>query len=464
MSLGGYLSILTLSFRSSSIKFISELLGAKDFKSINQVFNTSIIIYFLFGCFLALYNLLFGIWGIDYFSIPSSHLWKAKSLFYFNAVFSLFNIPLSITVSYFHAVQKNIYSSILQFLKNVTYGISILIIVFLNENVIFLFVSQMIFGLLIDGISFILLMRQFDYLSLKLKDFSKPYFEKMFNYSSWMFLWALATTLIYQTDQIIIGIFLPVSTITYYQIASKLHNIVKMIDGYVGVPITPSVSSAIGANDIIFIEKVKYIGLKFVLFIIMPLVTVFILYADQIISIWIGIEYAKYSTGATQLFLIYWYFGIIVFFVGRLLQAHGIVKEFSLIFILGAIINIILSVVFVREMGLIGVVLATVVQFILLTPFSIRIFSRELNLSFKKIIQNTIQIYLINFFIGILLYVVQLQFSISTLTVLISVMCLSFSLIYAIQFLFLTSDEKEYIRKFIKNSLQRFKTISNNSK
>jgi len=453
-ALGSYITIFITSFRAAFIKNISELDGKNDIDSINIIFNTSIITYFIFGFILALYNLFLAYFGIHFFSIPETSIWKAETIFALNAIFCIFMMPLSLASSYFNAVQKNVITSIFQILLNILFSIAIIYTIYKKENIIFLFILNMSGHLLLSMLSFSLLFKKYHFLSIKKTYFSTVHFKQMMNYSSWMFLIALAFVLIYQTDQIIIGLFLPVGMITFYQIGAKLHNIIKMIDGFFGTPITPSLSNAIGAKDLRYIEQLKYRGLKFLLFIFAPIITMFIIFAGPIISLWIGPEYAKDSTLLTQLFVGYWYFGIIVFFMGRLAQGYGYVKEFALVIFFGAFLNVILSIAFIKTIGIIGVVLGTLVQFILIFPLFFKTLTEKLELSLQKLlIEIIVPIYSINLVLGLFIYSINKLITINSISILVLVTFSSTLITYFFEFLILKSEEKQFISNSIKSAL-----------
>lgn len=457
-AIGGYLSLFVSSFRSSIVKFVSNADGKNDYYAINSIFNTGIIVYFFFGLILSLLNILIANFCLGFFNISNDAIWKAETIFYLNAAFSIIMIPSSIASSFLYSMQKHYIASILQIITTFLICSSILLLIYIKGNIVTLFIIQSMITIIINFITFLIIIKKYKYLKIKSKFFSYSYFKKMTHFGGWIFISALAMVLIYQTDQIIIGLFLPVGMITFYQIGSKLHNFVRMINGLINSPIIPSISNAQSAQDNEYINKIKVAGLRILLAILLPLITSLIVFANPIITIWMGEYYANKATVLSQLFLSYWYIYIIIFYFNNISWGMGLVKKYSKLNLIGAVLNVAISIVLVKTLGIVGVVLGTVCQFIFLSPFYLLYYRNKLSLPFFKLFKEIITpIYGINFSIGITTYLLIRYFKIESWMTLILTFLSVIIVCYVAELLTFNKNEKRKLYEFLRSYFFKLK-------
>ena len=116
--------------------------------------------------------------------------------------------------------------------------------------------------------------------------------KKVVNYSVFVMLGNIGQKIIFYTDAMVIGIFLPASTITYYAIAGSLIEYLRkfvMTMAHVLSPLTSELEASREDKQII---TVLIQGTKFSLLFGTPICTVYFFMGQNFISLWMGSEFA----------------------------------------------------------------------------------------------------------------------------------------------------------------------------
>jgi len=191
-----------------------------------------------------------------------------------------------------------------------------------------------------------------------------------------------AGTVILQLYAIVIGAFLPVAMVTYFSIAGTLSRYGKAVVDGISYTVPPRVSAQQGRGDMSGARRTGLLGGRLASLVHMPIVATFLVRGGTFIGLWMGAAYVELSGRVLLvLSLAYW------FLAGRQIMVTtlmGLDRHRSLIPVMWteALLNVGLSVVLVRPLGVVGVALGTTVPSLLLTPTVYpRLFGRVLSVS-----------------------------------------------------------------------------------
>lgn len=192
------------------------------------------------------------------------------------------------------------------------------------------------------------------------------------------------------TDAVLLSLFNSLNSVTIYTSFSTLINypitlIMRIIDS-----MKASLAIKITNNDTDAL-KVFYMMISFELFCISVIVPTFIIMSNECIALWIGKEYqTEYINiillGAIAMHKMF----IPVIYAGR--DAKGLFKETKKFSVIQAVINLIISLLLVRPLGLTGILIGSVVSnFLIIQPFNIKVISREVFPCMKDIYAMVLQ-------------------------------------------------------------------------
>jgi O-antigen/teichoic acid export membrane protein len=195
--------------------------------------------------------------------------------------------------------------------------------------------------------------------------------------SAWEFLhfsvWNMATDasrqIIYNTDAIIIGIFLAPSSIANYALAVTICNQILQLFKPMGAVFFPFFAELDAKGDKVAIQVVYLNGTKFLVSLALVVGTIGFVWADDFYQLWIGDR----ATSDTE-FKVSTIFRLIIFSTvlaasqrvgAQLLIAMGRIKLRALLIIGEALLNLALSVGLIPYFGLVGVAVGTLIPAVL---------------------------------------------------------------------------------------------------
>jgi O-antigen/teichoic acid export membrane protein len=206
---------------------------------------------------------------------------------------------------------------------------------------------------------------------------SWPVARQMFSMSVWIFLMNLATHLIFNTDNIIVGAVLGTSAVASYQVAlGPASSLQTAGDQFNMVSLTAAASlRAQGAMD--DLRRLLLEATRMVAAVAMPGAVVFAVWGRQLLALWVGPFFeASFST------LVVLSIGYLVASLNgaanQVLLALNRYRLVSLLSLGEAITNVVLSIVLAKWIGIVGVALGTTIPLTVMAfgfyiPFACRL-------------------------------------------------------------------------------------------
>lgn len=187
----------------------------------------------------------------------------------------------------------------------------------------------------------------------------------------------IANRLQTRTDEITIGVFLPVSAVGAYSIARRLSETTQTLTRQFMKTLLPLASQLHAEEDYPRLRAVYKTGTRLTTAIVFALGSVLFMLAGPILAVWIRAEYAAYA-GIVALLTLANLFATIQWPAVAMLQAMSRHRILAISSMGNGIANVILSVLLVRPYGLAGVALGTVIPaaiecICVILPYSMRV-------------------------------------------------------------------------------------------
>jgi len=389
ITLSGYFNIMETGVGTASVKFISQHLIKNEKEEINEILTNSLIFYFLVGLVTATILVSISLFFVNFFNIPPRYLSLTKQTIIFAGIALLIIWPLRLfrkvlegNQDYTGTSGATIAFEILNFL---------LIILFLRKCsnpflffVLLKFISQIFLNLFFCVYSY----RRLDFLKVDYYLISKKAFKKIFKFSSILYLCKIIGLLIYNTDKILISIFLNVSSITLYEISYKFHQLVRTVNNLSSSALLPTISSLNSKNDNNKIKEIFFRVQKYTIVLVLPIAISIIIFAKYIVLYWLGPEY-KSVVFPIQLFVSYFIYNCSLALVGQILVAIDKVR-YTLYYRI-VVSNLILSIIFIiLTKKFIGVIWGTVISYCIGYPIYLSIALKLIKINFREFLNKVI--------------------------------------------------------------------------
>jgi O-antigen/teichoic acid export membrane protein len=206
-------------------------------------------------------------------------------------------------------------------------------------------------------------------------------FRRVRGYSLDAFLLLIAGRLAYQTDSFVIGANLPLEAITYFAIAARLSEFAKTLLRTITSTLTPGISAMEARGEVAGIRDLYTQAARWVLYLTVPVQLGLLVYGGDFLSLWLrSTDYARASGPTLVVLAAVLCVATVQSVAARVLYGIGRIRLFARVSLLEAIINLGLSLLLVRWLGIVGVALGTALPAVVGGLFAIVYACRQIDL------------------------------------------------------------------------------------
>jgi len=353
--------LAVLGFDTSLLRLIPEYIKKSSFFIAMQIYKRSLIIVFLCS------SLLFIIISSN-IEFISSFLFKKPGLsfiFFVATFFIITNAISALNTSMIRALKNINYLAILTLLTAILNIFILLIISSFNQDIYNPVYAIFGTSLMIFLLSFVFLKQVVD----KSKRHNKTIesqkiisIKSMLKISLPMFLTAVMGIVISQTDVLMLGMYSNIKQVGIYAVVIKLAFLTSFVLNAINMVVTPKFSESFYSNDLKSLKRVVQQSAKLVFYSTLPIVISLLIFGKFILNLF-GSEFILGYT-AMVLLLIGQFFNISAGSIGYLMNMTGFHKQFNVIMIFSASINIILNYLLIPDYGIEGAAFASMISII----------------------------------------------------------------------------------------------------
>jgi O-antigen/teichoic acid export membrane protein len=185
-------------------------------------------------------------------------------------------------------------------------------------------------------------------------------FAPLLRVGGYMFLIQLSVVLADKLDTAILGFALPDPgpAITVYQNVSKPFLQIRQTGWMLAYLVMPAVASLVAAQDHEGLERVKYDGSRFLVGLLLPVTLLAAIYAGPFLNFWVGPQFEK-DAPLLRLFLVA-AIPLVFLILSQMALGLGKIDVIAVSALLGALVNLPISWVLTRRIGVQGVIWGTV--------------------------------------------------------------------------------------------------------
>lgn len=383
-----YLGMFDLGAGTASVKYIAEYHTRREYDALNGIVNTSFVFYLIFGCCLIALVAACSDFILRFLRIPPAVFDEARFVLLGGAAI----LSLSNAFSVFEAVTKGLQR------MEVTNTVAVLAsLVDLVGTVVFLQLGYGLKGLVYkEVLVFILTAGLFVFFAFKLLPSLKVGLRFCRRESLWVLLGygikvqvsQMADLASSQVDKVLLGYFLGLSPVTFYELGAKVVLASKRMTRVLTSAIMPAASEIEARRDPETLLRLYFRASKYLALAATPLFLLVIFAAPLIMQSWMGTGY-ELSALAIQL-LAFGHFVHLLTAVGTTI-VKGIGKpEYETRYtLLLLVMNVGLGLTLVMRFGFLGVLIATCVSLLVSSLYFLIIAHRLLEISLMQSIKHT---------------------------------------------------------------------------
>ncbi len=183
----------------------------------------------------------------------------------------------------------------------------------------------------------------------------------IFSFRVFSFLLQVSGSLIYATDNVVIGAYLPVAAVTFYAIGENLAEYTRTLLSGISRTMRLLASSTEVTCDPQQVQKIVLFGARTGSMVVLPIALAFMLRGSRFIGLWMGPRYAEISGK------VIWILSLTLpFWAGNAVTAGSLIglskhKPLVPLMLAEGLCNLALSILWVKRMGILGMAWGTVV-------------------------------------------------------------------------------------------------------
>ncbi|MFH1727410.1 MAG: oligosaccharide flippase family protein [Pseudomonadota bacterium] len=377
----GYVELADLGFGSSYLKYLSEAHTKNDIKEISKILVTGLFFYI---------TLVFLVAIILIPSIPLLirlfNLGNLKEISSFAILIGFFifavNSILGMSQSLIHALQRyDISNKVSIFIKSFRF-ILMVILLYLGYGLKGLMIGQLMVTIIHNLINFVIAKSLLPGWSIKIKNIEHNTAKKLFKFGIKIQTARISEQINAHIDKIILSNVYNITLVGYYEIATKIVNIIKLFAKILASATIPLASELEAKNQTDKIHDLFFTGTKLLVLTSSFMILFILMFSDDILFLWLGKIYDD-----ARLFLHILIFGVAINITSAIAMhlANGMGKpEFEMNYgFLLMIMNLTLSILGIIFIGKIGPALGTTVSLSVATLYYLVLFCNYLKVSLK---------------------------------------------------------------------------------
>lgn len=359
-SIAAYGTLLEFGIADAVSKYIAEFRVRGDVRQARQLVATAVGLYLGLGLAAFLASVLIAPAVPGWFGLPAAQSARASQLVILTGLAIALELPSTTTYAVLRGLQRFEFANLISILGTALMAALTVAVVALGGGVLGLAAVALPVTLLMQWLSLQLVHRAAPDLQLSWRDANRQLVRTVAAFSSSLFVVRVAGQLQSKTDEIVIGLYLPVAAVTPYSLARRLSEIPQMLTNQFMKVIMPLASQLAAADDRARLRSLYVVSTRLTLAIGVPLAAGVTLLARPFLSVWVGPAYADADylvailAAASLIDTSQWP-------AASVLQGMARHRWLAVTALASALINLALSLILIRPLGVAGVALGTLI-------------------------------------------------------------------------------------------------------
>ncbi len=361
LQVSAYGAIFELGLQSAISKFVAQHDAVQDHGGTNSVVSTATALLGVSAvCALAAIGVL--VWLVPHFfgELTPSLVHQVRMGILFVGGASALSLPPLAFAASFTGLQRNSIPMAIQAVLQTLTTIAIVVVVLLHGNLVVMgaCVGALTLG---AGLAQVAAWRKYlAHIRVSAAAVTRQMARVILIYCAAMGVWSFAWLLITGLDTTVVGHF-DFKATGYYAVAASPNNFILLMIGAIFGPLMPAVSALAAVGDRKGIATLTLRTTRYCALLLVLIGLAFLLYGYQILSIWVGPEYARHSAPLLQLLVIANMVRLCVLPYTIIVVGNGLQRYGFLAALTEAFVNLGASILLGSRYGAIGVAAGTLI-------------------------------------------------------------------------------------------------------
>jgi O-antigen/teichoic acid export membrane protein len=354
-----YLNMLELGLRSAIVRFVSKSTTEGKIEDAQKAIGATLWFRLVIAAGVAVLSIGLAVWFPHIFKIPGD-LQRAAQI-------TVLLCALGVAVSLLSGVYSGVLTAINRFdlLSSITVAqtlgraIGVILILRSGHGLVALACWEFMIILFSSIALMVAALKMYPACRVLVLKPDMETLKNIWSYSFKTFIIIVAVQIVFYTDNVVVGAFLSVGVVTFYSIAGSLAMYSGQVSTSMGSTFIPMASSFDASGQASSLQKLLLRGTQALLGLMLPIGLTLLLRGKTFIGLWMGPQFSETSGTILQILLISQFFTIANSTAGQI--AYGVDKHKSVATwaAIEAALNLGLSLILVKTIGIYGVAWGT---------------------------------------------------------------------------------------------------------
>jgi O-antigen/teichoic acid export membrane protein len=219
------------------------------------------------------------------------------------------------------------------------------------------------------AVNFVLARKLYPQVRISVASVDRQTLRLIFSFSVFSFLLHTSLSLIYASDLVVIGAYLPVSAVTFYVIGATMVEYARSLVSGITQTMSPLASSAEAKHDSQELRALLLKGSRWATMAIIPVAATFLIRGSSFIALWMGPQFADLSGHVLKILAVTLLFNASGSVVGSVMLGISRHKPLVPVLLAEGLCNLVLSIFLVKRIGIVGVAWGTLLPNLLTSVF-----------------------------------------------------------------------------------------------
>jgi O-antigen/teichoic acid export membrane protein len=381
-ALTGYMSLLALGVPMACVRYLAQHVTERDTDQTNAVIGSCVGLYLMIGAAALVIGLAMAAALTTMYAIPASLQMQAR--------LACALMVLQVSLGFIGLLPEGIMFAHHDFvIRNVVRVLVVLLRLALTVGLLAMHASLVVLAaiqlatLVVDfSMTLFLIRRRYPGVRVRLGDFDWRMVRRIFSFSMYVLLLGAGARLSFETDALVIGAILGVAVIPFYAVANSLIVYLMEFTLAIAAVVSPMATrlETEGRRDALAALFLKWSKISLSLTLMAGLFLIVL--GPRFIGWWIAPEYRQPSGAVLQILMVSCFAFLPIRGVALpILMGLGKPRTPTVAFLAAGVLNLVLSIVLARPLGLAGVALGTAIPNVLFAGVVLVEACRELDIT-----------------------------------------------------------------------------------
>jgi len=359
-SITAYFSVLDLGYSGAVVKFVAQYRAKRDLRGLNEILSTTFYLFVVFSIVTYLAAIVIALFLDRVLKITPDQLYAGRVVLLVTSVNFALGTAFSVYGAVINGFQRYDINNITGTASSVVVAVVNVAVLAAGYGLIALVVATTAVRVLTYWVYRANAYRVFPGLTLRLANFRRARLREVTSFSVFMLAIDWANKMNYSIDAIVIGMILGTAAVAVWSVGQRLAEVTQRLTNQLNDILFPNVVDHSESSRTDRLQAILLMGTRLSLATVVPIGTALMFMASPLIRAWVGPGFSE-SVIVVQLLALTVMIRIGNATAQTLLKGADRHKLVACTNVVTAIVNLALSVVLGRMIGLAGVAIGTLV-------------------------------------------------------------------------------------------------------